>query len=91
VISEQPANAGKMKLEEYARGLGHDDYWLCYHAKINAGILQNIYKGKPIAASVARKIAQYLSQHYEQQIEVEDISDIKILTTGKEHTEVKKA
>jgi|SRR5260370_35911255 len=89
-IGEQPANAGKMKLEEYVQGLGHDDYWLCHHARINRKILNNIREGKPIAAPFARKIARYLSEHYEQQIGIEDISDIKVLTTGKEHTEGKR-
>jgi hypothetical protein len=88
--SEQPANAGKMKLEEYAQGLGHDEYWLCHYAGVNKGVLLNIREGKPIAASVARKIARYLSERYEQQIGIEDISDVKILQTGKEHTEGKR-
>lgn len=89
-MSESPAITGKMKLEEYAQGLGHDDYWLCQHAGINKVVLLNIREGKPIAASVARKIAHYLSEHYEQQIDIEDIADIKVLTTGKEHTEKKR-
>lgn len=88
--NDQPANTGKMKLYEYLQGIGRAPQDLPNAIGMPPAVFHRITEGHPIAASYARKIARYLSEHYEQQIEVEDIADIKILTTGKEHTEVKK-
>ena len=80
-----------MKLYEYLHGIGRAPQDLPNAIGMPPAVFHHIEEGNPIAASYARKIVNYLSQHYEQQIDVEDIADIKILKTGKEHTEAKKA
>jgi hypothetical protein len=88
-MNDQPESTGKMRFQDYLEALGHHDggKWLCMQCALPTSVPITIKQGKPIAASYAHRICDYLSKEFEREITPDDIANIKIINPGKENKE----
>jgi hypothetical protein len=78
----------KMELKEYLNALGNFSQFRLVHATgLPIDVVKTALKGDPIALAYAQKIAQYLSQEFERDIQVTDIKELKTINPGREKTQ----
>jgi hypothetical protein len=75
----------KLTLKEYLNALGNIGLFRVANAiGLPDEVLKTALRGLPIAYSYAQKIAQYLSQEFDRDIQVSDIKDLKTINPGRE-------
>ncbi len=72
-------------LKEYLSALGHlSQYRLRDATGLTDDVIRTALKDKPIALTYAQKIAQYLSQEFNRDIQVSDIKELETVNPGRE-------